>query len=124
MDNLSHYSKTLVSLAVFAFAFIALFFGDDLFGFHITDDFEQQAIALIPLAAGVVGVFGTKNATADAIDKAIMQFVTGAISVATFFTAIPSDLTAKIAAVVYTAVGAYFVWKVPNKPSANADNPA
>lgn len=115
MENtLQHYSKTIVSFLAFAFAAVALFFGGDIFGFHIQASFEQEVIALIPLGAGVVSVFGTKNATPDAIDKAIMQFVTGAISVATFFTAVPSGLGVKVGAIVYAGVAAYFVWKKSN----------
>lgn len=116
-NKLSAYTKTIVSFLTFAFAAIALFFGDQIFGFHINADFQQQVIALIPLAAGVVAVWGTKNATEDAIDKAIMQFVTGAIGVANFFSTIPSDLAVKIGALVYAGVGAYFVWKSRNANS-------
>lgn len=112
--KITSYSKAIISFLVFAFAAVALFFGNQIFGFHINADFQQQVIALIPLAAGVVAVFGTKNATEDAIDKAVMQFVLGAISVANFFAHIPSDLGVKIGAVVYAAVGAWFVWKARN----------
>lgn len=111
---ISKYSKALISFAVFAFAAIALFFGGQLFGFHIEADFQAKVIALIPLGAGVVAVIGIKNATEDAIDKAIMQFVTGAIAVAQFFTQIPSDLGVKIGAFVYAGVAAYFVWLKSN----------
>lgn len=115
---LEKYSKGIVSLLVFVFAAIALFWGDDIFGFKITADFEQQVIALIPLAAGVIGVLATKNATADAIDKAVMQLVTGALAVANFFAQIPSDVGVKIGAVVYAGVAAYFVWlKSNNDPT-------
>lgn len=107
---LSKYSKGLTSLAFFAFAALALFFGGDVFGFHIEADFQDKVTALIPLGAGVIAVIGTKNATPDAIDKAIMQFVTGALAVAQFFTQIPSDLGVKIGAFVYTGIAAYFVW--------------
>jgi hypothetical protein len=113
-NKLSTYTKTIVSFLTFAFAAIALFFGNQIFGFHINADFQQQVIALIPLAAGVVAVFGTKNATPDAIDKAIMQFVLGAISVSQFFTHIPSDLGVKIGALVYAGVTAYFVYAARN----------
>ena len=116
---LQKYSKGLMSLAVFAFAAVALLWGGDIFGFTIEADFEAKTIALIPLAAGVIGVIGTKNATADAIDKAIMQFVTGAISVAQFFTQVPSDLGVKIGAVVYAGVGAYFVWLKGSGPAGS-----
>lgn len=116
--NLKRYSKAVVSFLSFAFAAIALFFGNKIFGFHITADFQQQVIALVPLAAGVVAVLGTKNATPDAIDKAVMQFVLGTISVAEFFAHIPSELGVKIGALVYAAVAAYFVWKVPNTGNA------
>jgi hypothetical protein len=112
---MERYTKTIVSLAVLAFAVIALFFGGDIFGFHVEANFEQQVIALIPLGAGVVAVFGIKNVTPDAIDKAIMQFVTAALSVAQFFAQIPSDLGVKIGAAVYAAVGAYFVWRFNNR---------
>lgn len=111
---ISKYSKALVSFAVFAFAAIALFFGGQLFGFHIEADFQAKVIALIPLGAGVVAVIGVKNATEDAIDKAIMQFVTAAISVAQFFAQIPSDLGVKIGAFVYAGVAAYFVYLKQN----------
>lgn len=110
------YSKGVVSFLVFAFAACALFFGGDIFGFHIDADFEAKVIALIPLAASVVAVICTKNATIDAIDKAVMQFVTGAISVAEFFTQIPSDLGVKIGTFVYAGLGAYFVWRKSNAP--------
>jgi hypothetical protein len=109
------YAKGLTSLLVLAFAVVALFWGGDIFGFHITGDFEAKVIALIPLASGVIVVIGTKNATPDAIDKAIMQFFSGAISIALFFHEIPSDLGVKIGAVVYAAVAAvYVVWRIPN----------
>lgn len=111
---LEKYSKGFISLLVFAFAAIALFFGGQIFGFDVNADFQSKVTALVPLGAGVVAVIGTKNATADAIDKAVMQFVLGAISVAEFFTQIPSDLGVKIAALVYAAVGAYFVWRKSN----------
>jgi hypothetical protein len=117
---LSKYSKGVTSLLVFAFAAVALLWGGDIFGFQIEADFEAKVIALIPLAACVIGVIGTKNATADAIDKAIMQFVTGALAVAQFFTQIPSDLGVKIGAVVYAGVGAYFVWLKGNETPINA----
>lgn len=112
---LEKYSKGVVSFLVFAFAAIALFFGGTIFGFHIEADFTAKVIALIPLGAGVIAVIGIKNATEDAIDKAIMQFLTGAISVAQFFTQIPSDLGVKIGAFVYTGVAAIFVWRKSNK---------
>jgi uncharacterized membrane protein YfcA len=110
------YSKGIISLLVFAFAAIALFAGGSIFGFHVTGDFQAKVIALIPLGAGVVAVIGIKNATEDAIDKAIMQFVTGAIAVAQFFAQIPSDLGVKIGAFLYAAVAAYFVWRKANTP--------
>ena len=116
---LSQYSKAIISLLVFAFAAIALFFGGDIFGFTIEADFEAKVITLIPLAAGVIAVFGAKNATPDDWSKAIMQLVTGAIAVAQFFTHIPSDLEVKIGAVVYAAVGAYFVWLKRNAEPQN-----
>lgn len=112
---MERYTKGLVSLAILVFAVIALFWGGDIFGFQVEADFESKVIALIPLAAGVVAVFGVKNVTADAIDKAIMQFVTAAISVAEFFTQVPSDLGVKIGAAVYAAVAAYFVWRFSNR---------
>ena len=115
--TLAHYSKAIVSFLTFAFAAIALFFGDDIFGFKITAGFQSQVIALIPLAAGVVAVLGTKNATVDAIDKAIMQFVTGALAVANFFAQVPSDLGVKIGAVVYAGLATYFVWRKSNAPA-------
>lgn len=115
---LAKYSKAAVSFAVLAFAAIALFWSDNLFGFHITADFQAQVIALIPLAAGTIGVIGTKNATEDAIDKAIMQLVTGFIAVGNFFAQIPSDLGAKIGAFVYACVAAYFVWLKSNSTPA------
>ena len=117
---MDRYIKGLVSLAVLVFAVIALAFGGDIFGFHVEANFESQVIALIPLAAGVVAVFGVKNVTPDAIDKAIMQFVTAAISVSQFFTQIPSDLGVKIGVVVYAATSAYFVWRFSNKNGALA----
>jgi hypothetical protein len=113
---LSKYSKGVVSLLVFAFAAIALFAGGSIFGFHVTGSFQAKVISLVPLGAGVVAVVGTKNTTEDAIDKAIMQFVLGAISVAQFFTQIPSDLGVKIGAFIYAAVAAYFVWRKSNTP--------
>lgn len=119
---LEKYSKAVISFLVFAFAAVALFWGDDVFGFHITADFQAQVIALIPLAAAVVAVIGTKNATEDAIDKAIMQFVLGAVSVANFFTQIPSDLGVKIGALVYAGVAAYFVWRKANAPTPSPIN--
>jgi hypothetical protein len=119
---LEKYSKGVVSLLVFVFAALALFFGDDVFGFKITADFQAQVIALIPLAAATVAVIGTKNATEDAIDKAIMQFVLGAISVAQFFAQIPSDLGVKIGALIYAAVAAYFVWRKANPPTPTPIN--
>lgn len=118
---LEKYAKGIVSLLVFAFAAIALLWGDNLFGFHITADFEAAVIALIPLAAATIAVIGTKNATPDAIDKAIMQLVLGLISVAQFFTQIPSDLGVKIGAVVYTFVAAFFVWYKANTPAPTAN---
>jgi hypothetical protein len=117
---LEKYSKGVVSFLMFAFAAVALFFGGDIFGFNITADFQAQVIALIPLGAGVIAVVGVKNATEDAIDKAIMQFVTGAIGVANFFAQIPSDLGVKIAAVVYAGVGAFFVWHKSNAEPINS----
>jgi hypothetical protein len=114
---LEKYSKGIVSLLVFAFAAIALFFGNQIFGFHINADFQAQVIALIPLAAGVIAVIGTKNATEDAIDKAIMQLVTGGIAVANFFAQIPSDLGVKIGALVYAGIAAFFVWRKSNGPT-------
>lgn len=114
---LEKYSKGVVSLLVFAFAAVALFFGNQIFGYTITADFQSQVIALIPLAAGVVAVIGTKNATEDAIDKAVMQLVTGLLAVAQFFAQIPSDLGVKIAAFVYAFVAAYFVWRKANSPT-------
>jgi hypothetical protein len=115
---LQKYSKGIISLLVFAFAAVALFWGGDIFGFHVTADFQSKVIALIPLGAGVVAVVGIKNATEDAIDKAIMQFVTGAIAVAQFFAQIPSDLGVKIGALVYAGIAAYFVWRKANTPSS------
>jgi ABC-type transporter Mla subunit MlaD len=117
---LQKYSKGLVSLLVFAFAAVALFFGNQIFGYNITADFQSQVIALIPLGAGVIAVIGTKNATEDAIDKAIMQLVTGLIAVSQFFAQIPSDLGVKVAALVYAGVAAYFVWRKANTPSLAA----
>lgn len=115
MTKLSQkYAKGVVSFLVFAFAAVALFFGNQIFGYHITADFQSQCIALIPLGAAVIAVIGTKNATEDAIDKAIMQFVLGAISVAQFFAQVPSDLGIKIGALVYAALAAYFVWRKAN----------
>lgn len=111
---LSKYAKGVVSLLVLAFAAIALFWGGDIFGFQIEADFEAKVIALVPLVAGVIAVIGLKNATPDAIDKAIMQLVTGLIAVGQFFTQIPSDLGVKIGVFVYAAVGAYFVWRKAN----------
>jgi len=107
---LSKYAKEVTSFVIFAFAAVALFWGDDIFGFTITADFQSQVIALIPLAAGVIAVIGTKNATEDAVDKAVMQLVTGFISVGNFITQIPSDLGVKIGAFVYAGVAAYFVY--------------
>lgn len=111
---LEKYSKGIVSLLVFAFAAVALLLGNQILGFHITADFQSQVIALIPLGAGVIAVIGTKNATEDAIDKAIMQLVTGLIAVSQFFAQIPSDLGVKIGALVYAGVAAYFVWRKAN----------
>lgn len=111
---LQKYSKGIISLLVFAFAALTLFAGGEVFGFTITADFQDKVTALIPLGAGVIAVIGTKNATPDAIDKSIMQFVFGLIAVGEFFTQIPSDLGVKIGAVVYTAVAAYFVWRKTN----------
>lgn len=111
---LQKYAKGVVSFLVFAFAAVTLFWGDNIFGFTITADFEAQVIALIPLAAAVLAVIGTKNATVDAIDKAVMQLVLGAISVANFFTVVPSGLGVKIGAFVYTGIAAYFVWRRRN----------
>lgn len=118
--TLAKYSKAVTSFLVFAFAAIALFFGGDIFGFTIEANFEEKVIALIPLAAGVVAVLGVKNATADDWSKAIMQFVTGALSVAQFFAQIPSDLGVKIGAAVYAGVGAIFVFiKSNDEPAIN-----
>lgn len=114
---LERYTKGIISLLVLAFAMIALFWGDNIFGFHITADFQSQVIALIPLAAATIAVIGTKNATPDAIDKAIMQLVLGMIAVGQFFTQIPSDLGVKIGAFVYAGVAAFFVWWKANSPS-------
>jgi hypothetical protein len=111
---IERYSKGIISVLVFAFAAIALFFGGSIFGFHVTADFQAKVIALIPLGASVVAVIGIKNATEDAIDKAVMQLVLGLLSVAQFFAQIPSDLGVKIGAFVYAAVAAYFVWKKSN----------
>jgi hypothetical protein len=113
---LEKYSKGVVSLLVFAFAAVALFWGGDIFGFTITADFQSKVIALIPLGAGVIAVIGVKNATEDAIDKAIMQLVTGGIAVANFFAQIPSDLGVKIGSFVYAGVAGYFVWRKQNAP--------
>jgi hypothetical protein len=115
---LERYSKGIISLLAFAFAAVALLLGNQILGFHITADFQSQVIALVPLGAGVVAVFGTKNATEDAIDKAIMQLVTGLIAVSQFFAQIPSDLGVKIGALVYAGVAAYFVWVKSNTPAA------
>lgn len=115
---LSKYAKGATSFVVLAFAAVALFWGDNIFGFTITADFQSQVIALIPLAAGVLAVIGTKNATEDAIDKAIMQLVTGFIAVGNFFAQVPSDLGVKIGAFVYACVAAYFVWLKGNSGPA------
>lgn len=108
------YSKFLISALILAFAVVALFWGGDIFGFKITGDFEAKVLALIPLALAVVAVLGTKNATPDAIDKAIMQLVLGGLSVASFWHEISPDLGVKIGSIVYAAVGAYFVWRKAN----------
>lgn len=114
-ETIAKYSKALTSFAVFGFAAIALFFGGDIFGFHIDASFQEKVVALIPLGAGVVAVLLTKNATIDAVDKAVMQLVTGAISVGEFFTEIPSDLGVKIGAFVYATIAAYYlVWRTKN----------
>lgn len=113
---ISKYSKALTSLAVFAFAAIALFFGGDIFGFTVEANFEEKVIALIPLLAGVVAVLGVKNATADDWSKAIMQLVTGMIAVGQFFENIPADVGVKIGAFVYAGVAAFFVWRKSNEP--------
>lgn len=109
-------SKSIISFISVAFAAIALFAGGSIFGFTISADFEAKVIALIPAALGVIAVFGIKNATFDAIDKAVMQLVTSGISVANFFAQVPSDLGVKIGAVVYAILTAYFVWRKSNSP--------
>jgi hypothetical protein len=116
---LERYSKGVVSFLVFAFAAVALFWGDNIFGYHITADFQSQVIALVPLLAGVIAVIGTKNATEDAIDKAIMQLVTGLLAVGQFFAQIPSDLGVKVGAFVYAGVAAWFVWAKSNREPVN-----
>lgn len=114
---LQKYSKALVSLLTFAFAAVALFWGGDIFGFHITADFQEKVTSLIPLLAGVVAVIGVKTSTPDDWNKAIMQLVTGMTSVAVFFHEIPADLGVQIGVFVYAGVAAYFVWLKGNHPS-------
>lgn len=121
---LEKYSKALISLLVFAFAAIALFWGGDIFGFHITADFEEKVIALVPLLAGVIAVIGIKQSTPDDWSKAIMQLVTGMTSVALFFHEIPADTGVKIGAFVYAGVGAFFVWYKANHPTVVAHHRA
>lgn len=109
------YGKAVASLLVFAFAAIALFWGGSIFGFHINASFEDKALALIPLLGGVVAVLATKNATEDAVDKAVSQLLTGLLAVAQFFHTIPADTGVKIGAVVYSLIAAvYLVWRIPN----------
>jgi hypothetical protein len=114
------YGKGVISFITFAFAAVALFWGGSILGFDITADFESKVIALIPLALGVVAVVGVKQSTPDDWSKAIMQLVTGGISVANFFAQVPSDLGVKIGAFVYAGVTAYFVWLKANHPTTVA----
>lgn len=115
------YGKAITSFVVFAFAAVALFWGGNIFGFHITADFQSKCEALIPLAAGVVAVFGVKSATEDDWSKAIMQLVAGVIAVISFFHAVPADTGVQIGAAVYALVAAVFaVKKTPNHPSTVA----
>jgi hypothetical protein len=115
-ETIQKYSKMVASLIVFAFAAIALFWGGQIFGFHIEANFEDKVMALLPLLGAVVAVLATKNATEDAVDKAVSQFLTGLLAVAQFFHTIPAGTGVKIGAVVYALIGAvYLVWRVPNK---------
>jgi len=115
MEAIEKYAKALMALLIFAFAAVALFWGGDIFGFHINADFESKVLTLIPLLVAVVAVLHAKNATPDAVDKAVWQFGLGVISVIQFWHEIPSGTVIKLSAAVYALVIAgYAVWRVPN----------
>jgi len=110
------YAKALTSFAIFAFAAIALFWGGNIFGFHINADFESKVISLIPLLGATVAVVMTKNVTQDAVDKAVSQLLPGLFSIALFFHEIPAATGVKIGGFIYAFIAAtYAVWRVPNK---------
>ena len=115
MEVIEKYAKAVTALLIFVFAAIALFWGGDIFGFHINADFESKVLTLIPLAGAAIAVLLTKNATPDAVDKAVWQFGLGVIGVIQFFHEIPAGTVVKISAAVYALIVAgYSVWRVPN----------
>lgn len=100
-------AKFLVSLAAVGVAAVAMFF--------VVDPGLGPAIeTLIIAAAGAFVVLGTKNATADAIDKAVMQFVVAGIALLNYFIKVDPGVVTKIGGFVFVCVSAYAVWRKGN----------
>lgn len=107
--SLDEIQKALLSFAALAIAAVALFVGYD----HLA--FGAAVESLIVAGVGVIAVFGVKNATADAIDKAVMQLVTAVISVVQFWQTVDPSVNVKIGSLAFALASAYVVWRRGNK---------
>lgn len=114
--NLSEYSKAIVAI-------IGLV-GYVLLTFITFDPTLIQAVQLlVPAAVLVVVTWGSKNHTPDDLNKAMMAFVSAAITVVSYFHTVPADTANKIGMAVGALVIVLGIYQKRNSTAARPSNP-